>query len=315
MWQHHFGNQVKRVSLLIFFGMFLTFVSFGFSFNPLGQPPQQKCDNLQTSSQGQDESRIPQHIWQIFFSPSGGDKRDQLRYMSKWATMAPNYTYTLLSDPGGSSFVLNNFDTDVSAIYQLLRNPALKSDFLRYLLLYVHGGYYSDLDTRPVKHLKDWIPSELRPKARLVVAPEHDDGIYPNGEWQYPMQFCQWTIAAAPGHPALKRMIARAVVGLKDLAASQSVSIDRIRASDRQVWNATGPPAWTEMIFDAIKDADPQVTSLWNLSRLAEPKLFGDILLLPIDSFMTLSKEYKVLPGAGSHQLVHHDFAGAWKES
>jgi alpha 1,6-mannosyltransferase len=259
------------------------------------------------------EPRIPRQIWQIYFPPPGGDKHDQLRHISKWATMAPDYTYTLQGSHGGDEFVRSHFSNKIFETYRLLRNPALKSDFLRYLLLYAKGGYYSDLDTRPVRLLDDWIPAEHISMVGLIISFEHDDGINAAGYWPYPVQFCQWTIVAAPGHVALKRMIERSIRGLQDLAQAQNVRLDQINPTDRQIMNATGPPAWTEVIFEIIQKVAPEITSFADLSRLAEPRLYEDILLLPMDAFMTLSSEMKVLEGAGQNQLVHHDFSGAWK--
>ncbi|KAM5346117.1 hypothetical protein ACJ41O_009122 [Fusarium nematophilum] len=256
---------------------------------------------------------IPKQIWQIFFPPEGGDTHNQLRYLPDWIHNAPSFAYTLVGSEIGDAIVKDHFDAEILDAYRLVRNPAMKSDLLRYLLLWAKGGYYSDLDTKPVKPLEEWLPAQLAPKIRLIVAPEHDDGVHSGGKWPHPVQFCQWTIAAAPGHPALGRMIQRAVVGLQDLVAKQDIGIDRLSPSNGQVWNATGPPAWTEVIFEAIQKAAPDIASYKDLSRLAEPRVFGDILLLPLDAFMTLSNEMRVLEGAGQHQLVHHDFAGAWK--
>ncbi|KAL0938092.1 alpha-mannosyltransferase och1 [Colletotrichum truncatum] len=258
---------------------------------------------------------IPQKIWQIYFPPEGGDHHDQLRYVDEWKKNSKDFTYTLVGDELGDAFVSEHFDAEVAKTYKLLRNPAMKSDFLRYLLLSAEGGYYSDLDTRPVKPLDEWLPLEYKSRIRLMIAPEHDDGINSLGKWPHPVQFCQWTIVAAPGHLALKQMVRRALEGLQDLAAVQGVEINDLRPSSAQVWNATGPPAWTEVIFENIKKAAPEIQTYHDLSRFAEPRVFGDILLLPMDAFMTLSAEMRVLEGAGSHQLVHHDFAGAWKTS
>ncbi|KAK1994585.1 hypothetical protein LX36DRAFT_660422 [Colletotrichum falcatum] len=257
---------------------------------------------------------IPQTIWQIYFPPEGGDTHDQLRHVPEWTRNTPDFKYTLVGQEIGDAFMEEHFDSRTNDIYRLIRNPALKSDFLRYAILLRKGGYYSDLDTRPTKPLVDWLPKEFDGKVGLLVAPEHDDGINPAGWWPHPVQICQWTFAAAPGHPALERMLQRAITGLKDIANAQGVPLDQIRPLDRQVMNATGPPAWTEVVFETLRDMAPEITKYEDLSRISEPRLFGDILFLPLDAFMTLNEQEKAsLEGLGQHQLVHHDFAGAWK--
>ena len=131
----------------------------------------------------------------------------------------------------GDKFIQNDgrFKPDVLEAYRQLRNPGLKSDFLRYLLLWADGGYYSDLDTKPAKPLSDWLSSEMRSRVRLIVATKHDDGVHAKGKWLHPVQFCQWMIAAAPEHPVLERMIQRALVGLKDLTQNTQLELLRQR--------------------------------------------------------------------------------------
>ncbi|KAK2008247.1 hypothetical protein LZ32DRAFT_685544 [Colletotrichum eremochloae] len=263
---------------------------------------------------GGKETTIPQHVWQIYFPPEGGDTHNQLRNVPEWTRNAFGFKHTLVGQDIGDAFMEEHFDSRTNDVYRLIRNPALKSDFLRYAILLQKGGYYSDLDTKPAKPLVDWLPKEFDGKVGLLIAPEHDDGINPEGWWPHPVQICQWTFAAAPGHPALERMLQRAIAGLEDLANAQAVPIDQIRPLDREVLNATGPPAWTEVVFETIRDMAPEITTYEDLSRLSEPRLFGDILLLPLDAFTDLNEEEKAaLEGLGQHQLVHHEFAGAWK--
>lgn len=293
----------KIAIVCLFFIFFIAQLDSLFT-RPLFQP-----GIAQEGNQGV-ENLIPWKIWQVYFPPPGDEKHKQLRYVSQWVQNAPGFRYTLMDSEEGERFIReNHFGPEILSTFLEIQNPGLKSDFLRYLLLWTEGGYYSDLDTKPVKPLQQWLSPELGSKVRLLIAPEHDDGVSSYGTWPHLVQICQWTIAAAPGHKVLERMIQRAMEGLNELA--QKGDLDS--PSNEQVMNATGPAAWTEIIFEAIKETTSGVNSYQDLSRLAEPTLFGDILLLPIDAFMTLSDDMRVLEGAGQHQLVHHDFAGAWK--
>lgn len=89
----------------------------------------------------------------------------------------------------------------------------MRSDILRYLYLYLEGGVYSDIDTVALKPINDWVPPEFRDRARLIVGIEYDrrDNDYGWAEIPHWVQFCQWTIAAAPHHPVFISMVDRAL--------------------------------------------------------------------------------------------------------
>jgi alpha 1,6-mannosyltransferase len=117
---------------------------------------------------------------------------------------------SLVGHNEGNEFIKKHFSHNpkIAEIYHNLTNVGMKSDMLRYLLLDVFGGVYTDTDTLAIRPIDSWIPEEFRGKARLVVGIEFDrrDG----GPWAdipHWLQFCQWTIAAAPGHPVFKKMI------------------------------------------------------------------------------------------------------------
>jgi alpha 1,6-mannosyltransferase len=125
----------------------------------------------------------------------------------------------------------------VVEVYNNLPNVGMKSDLLRYLILDVEGGVYTDTDTIALKPIDVWVPPEYRDKARLIVGIEFDrrDG----GAWAdipHWLQFCQWTIAAAPDHPVFKRMVARVLHSVDELQRAsgqfRSYELDRTRRLD-----------------------------------------------------------------------------------
>lgn len=81
--------------------------------------------------------------------------------------------------------------------------------------------------------------------------------------------------------------------------------------------NSTGPAAWTDAVFEQIQMVDPNITDLRNLSGMAEPRLYGDILVLPIDGFgmgqiHSNSTSDGTIPEAA---LIRHMFRGSWRTS
>ena len=82
----------------------------------------------------------------------------------------------------------------------------LRADFLRYLLLAIEGGVYSDIDTELLKPIYEWVPDEFKSRTKLIVGLEADQNP-PVAGTTYPVQFCQWTLASAAGHPTMWTMV------------------------------------------------------------------------------------------------------------
>lgn len=279
-----------------------------------------------TASLPQDVSPIPRKIWQIWFKQTGASNRyvahPELRNTASWIGMNPDHKYTLVGRQWGDDFVREHFAGDKALVdtYLALQNHGLKSDLLRYLLLYTEGGVYTDIDTVALQPVERWVPAgrRLRAAAHAVVGIEFDRLDGPAwADIPHDLQFCQWTIAAAPGHAVFRAMADRALASLRALAAAQGggpvASLGPVSSFDTM--NSTGPAAWTDVVFDHIRRADPAITSLRNLSGLSEPRLYGDILVLPINGF-GMGQVHSGSTNDGSipdAALLKHLFSGSWR--
>ncbi|ORY68345.1 alpha-1,6-mannosyltransferase Och1 [Pseudomassariella vexata] len=269
---------------------------------------------------------IPRKIWQIFFTErsSTGALTDidteKLSDTASWLAKNPDYTYTLVGSNGGDDFVRRHFADNwpILRTYRALKNPGLKSDLLRYLILSVAGGTYTDTDTEAYRPIDEWVPAQYRNRTRVVVGIEFDrlDGPF-WADIPHDLQFCQWTIAAAPGHPLFSSMANRAVEALHELVRVHNTTLPRLKASSIEVMNSTGPAAWTDAVFEQLKLADPVgLTDLKNLSGITEPTLYGDILVLPIDGF-GMGQPHSMSTNDGSipeQALMRHHFRGSWRD-
>ncbi|KAF4119318.1 alpha 1,6-mannosyltransferase [Geosmithia morbida] len=221
--------------------------------------------------------------------------------------------------PGGKGFVEKHFadDRNVVEAYNNLTNVGMKSDLLRYLVLYVEGGVYTDTDTVALKPIDDWVPADIRDQVGLVVGSEFDrrDG----GAWaEIPhwLQFCQWTIAAAPGHPVFRKMIDRVLQSLDYLSGIYQLPLSQLHPSSFDVMNSTGPAAWTDVVFAQLQEYDPSLKDTSDLSFMEQPKLYGDALVLTIDGFgmgqlHSHSTNDGTIPEAA---LARHLFRGSWRD-
>lgn len=287
-------------------------------------------------------SLIPRNIWQIWFPQEGASERyvhhPDLRETAGWIGMNPDHRYRLVGRAWGDAFVQQQQQQqrqrqrfargaaatppagrdDLAATYAALRNHGLKSDLLRYLVLEAHGGVYTDIDTVALRPVDAWVPARYRGAARLVVGLEFDrrDG----GMWSeipHDLQFCQWTIAAAPGHPVFRAMADRALTSLHELAAFHNTTMAELKPSSFETMNSTGPAAWTDVVFEQIQLARPDITNLMNLSGIQEPQLYGDILVLNIDGF-GMGQPHSGATNDGSipeAALLKHLFRGSWRNS
>lgn len=202
--------------------------------------------------------------------------------------------------------------------YQNLTHVGMKPDLLRYLLLSVEGGVYTDTDTVALKPIDLWIPEKLRDKVRLVVGLEFDqrDG----GMWAditHPVQFCQWTLAAMPGHPVFPRMVAHVVQSVKKLSEKYHVALGELKPTSLEVMEATAPAAWTDVLFKELQEYEPSLSSTRNFSYMTEPRLYGDVLVYPIDAF-GMGQAHSGSTNDGSIPkiaLARHLFRGSWREN
>lgn len=273
---------------------------------------------------------IPPKIWQIFVPNSRKHLADQpfiidpsqLTDTASWIARNPNYHYRLVTSTWADAFVDEHFAAEhpeMAQTYHSLRNPGLKSDLLRYLILYVEGGVYTDIDTVALRPIDEWVPADARAEVRLIVGVEFDqrDGAMWS-EIPPTLQFCQWTIAAAPGHPIFMAIVSRAVESVRVLAGDvYGVDVEDLRPTSFEVMNATGPAAWTDVLFEQLQLADPGVTHLKNLSAMIGSRLYGDILVLSIDGF-GVGQVHSGSTNDGTYPdiaLVKHNFRGSWRVS
>ena len=192
----------------------------------------------------------------------------------------------------------------------------MKSDLLRYLILDVEGGVYTDIDTIAIRPIDEWVPKHLRDQARLIVGVEFDrrDG----GAWaEIPhwLQFCQWTIAAAPGHPIFQKMVHRVMQSVDLLSSTHGVPLQEINPESFEVMNSTGPAAWTDVVFEQLRHYDPSLNTTKDLSFMTDPRLIGDVLVLTIDGFgMGQSHSHSTHDGSiPEAALMKHRFRGSWR--
>jgi alpha 1,6-mannosyltransferase len=273
-----------------------------------------------SSVQGQASlAGIPKKIWQINLASVQTESLIRTQALT-WLTTNAGYTYTLMSDQGAKEFISKSFPSrpEIFQLYSGLNTRVLQADYLRYLLLAAEGGVYTDLDTEAKKSIDDWIPSKLHSKVRAVVGLEYDaqDDVPHWGGMQLPVQFCQWTLMSAPGHPLLANMVDHVTQAIPALAATQGHSIGDIRPSEDEILATTGPVAWSKVVFAELSRQMGEEISWRNITGMKDEdggRLFGDILVLPINAFGTGQEHSGSVREGSEHALLRHTFSGSWR--
>jgi hypothetical protein len=76
-----------------------------------------------------------------------------------WRESNPHLDIRLMDDSECSDFILEHFGSDVYFLYNSLPQPIMRADFWRLAVVYIYGGYYSDLDITCKKHITNFIGS------------------------------------------------------------------------------------------------------------------------------------------------------------
>jgi mannosyltransferase OCH1-like enzyme len=219
--------------------------------------------------------------------------------MEKFKTNNPDYLYLFWGDAELEIFV-KRFHPFLYQVYTNLPQPILKADLARYLLLETFGGVYSDLDTVPLRPLKDWADGHEK-QVGFMAGIEVDTTREDWRKW-YPrsLGLCQWTFAAAPGHPILSKTIYQAIKNVKSISISNPIHVVEM----------TGPAVWTDAILDYLL---PQKVVESDLRNMETPKLFGDVYVLPITAFSPGVGHMNAKEATDKEARVKHLFEGGWK--
>ncbi|KAF2623568.1 glycosyltransferase family 32 protein [Macroventuria anomochaeta] len=202
----------------------------------------------------------------------------------------PKYQAKFMTDEAANEYVKNAFAScpDIIEAYLGLTVLILKADLLRYLLLFDQGGIRSDLD--------------ISSNAGVVVGWEFDMG------WKQPFvrQFASWTIMAKPGSFHMLQVIEDKMEILRQKMHQYNMSVENITLEmTGYVVDFSGPRRLTFSIFKRLERTLNRTVTSDEVSEILQPKLIGDVLVMPGRSFAA----------SANVTLVTHHYAGTWKNS
>lgn len=169
---------------------------------------------------------IPKIIWQTYKDPFDSLTPYMHEAINTWKYHNPNYEHRYMDDFQARQFIIENFDQEWLDIFDSFPVGVMRGDLWRYMIIYIYGGVYADLDT----HCKEPIDVWLKDEYDMIVCPENN------------IHYCQWTFAAAPKHPVIKSVLDYIKENIKNADYDQ----------DHFVHKYTGPGAWTAGISRAL---------------------------------------------------------------
>ncbi|KAJ5356939.1 hypothetical protein N7517_011548 [Penicillium concentricum] len=106
------------------------------------------------------------------------------------------------------------------------------------------------------------------------------------------------------------------MAALQDFTIARGTTFSKLCPNISEVMELTRPFAWRDVVFRQLQKYKPDLLSLTDLSGLKEPRLVGDILVLPIDGF-GMGQRHSNSTSDGStpeDAYVQHKFQGSWKD-
>lgn len=265
---------------------------------------------------------FPRKIWQTWkVDPLDFAEKD-LNIARSWPAQNPAFRYEVLTDTNDLAWVETTFGPDgfnrldIVYMYRELTAKIIKADLLRYLVMYVEGGVYTDIDVEALKPVSNFIPERWDERnVDMVIGVEIDQPDYKDHPILGPksQSFCQWTFMCKPRLRVMMDLIENIITWLNQVAAEQSVPISQIRLDFDQVISGTGPSAFTKAILaDMSRRTGHNIT--WDLfHNLAESKMVGGVLVLTVEAFAAGQGHSDSGNHETKHAIVrHHYHASGW---
>jgi len=269
--------------------------------------------------------RFPRKIWQTWKVDALDFEERDLTTARTWTTKNPGYRYEVLTDNNDLYYVETHFGPeginrpDIVDMYRTLTAKIIKADILRYLIMYVEGGVYADIDVENLKPVERWIPDRYEENdVDLVISIEIDQPDFKDHPvlGKKSQSFCQWTFYSRPGLPLMLRLVEHIMDWLDGIAEKQKVPISEVSLDFDDVISGTGPSAFTAAVLEHMSNKLKRDVTWDEFHNLAESKLIGGVLVLTVEAFAAGQGH----SDSGNHNartalVKHHYHASLWPKN
>ncbi|CAD6575672.1 MAG: membrane-bound alpha-1,6- mannosyltransferase Initiation-specific [Tremellales sp. Tagirdzhanova-0007] len=265
------------------------------------------------------------------------------------------WALNFLNDTAAARWVTAHFaDSDIEWAWNYMHRGVLRADLLRYLLLLVEGGVYSDIDTLPLRPIEQWghtnpeyldisatdgksWRSLLTASPAVIVAIDVDVHSHPDWAkgWPRPLGICQWTISSAPSHPIFLDAVRRVVNSTRIVEAWENLRAQNISRIEK-----ARPPGWQYQVTQLLSMRRSRAMNVmewtgpglftdavlaflltryhvtWHRLRgLDHPLRVGDVMILPITAFSPGGEpDFRAETSESPQANVVHGFRASWKQ-
>jgi len=170
----------------------------------------------------------PQKIPKIIFQTYSTNKIHPAIYnnIMEIRKRNPEYNYRLINDNEGIEIMKTYCGDRVLNAFQQLILGAAKGDFIRYIILYLFGGVYLDLD------------ASIELDLNTFIHPNDEFVFFINGDVNLE-QFC---FMIRPRHELMLKVIEE--------------MITRIENKERNIFKATGPTLFNDVIYNTMNNSN-----------------------------------------------------------
>lgn len=194
---------------------------------------------------------FPKNIFQVWFQGCESVAKPKfIESMKGWAALNPTWNYACMSDTDLRK-ACRRFSRECLAVYDSLPAMHMKIDLGRYVLVYLHGGIYVDMDAYPLrgleysKHIQNAIRVYERENKHVLAISEANvngiesfvSGVYYNNAF----------MMSSPRNPLMKRFIENVLRNCKAFA--------RGNGGVREVQETTGPRSFSDFFRRVIKQS------------------------------------------------------------
>ncbi|KAG7697671.1 hypothetical protein KL933_002721 [Ogataea haglerorum] len=212
------------------------------------------------------EGEIENNIWQMW-QQRPDDKKFPVNcfpHIQRWRLVNDDYNHNLILTSEGESLVSDYLKDQVPEVLDaLLKLPdaRLKYEFLKYLIVYIGGGLFADIDTICAKPMKYWYESRIIP-GKLMVGISTD---YNDENWTLlynrRLSFSNKLFRAKSHHPFLAKLIARItyMVHNDDRITHEidwNTAFENLDSNGEPLTQCTGESVFTDTLFEYLNELE-----------------------------------------------------------
>ncbi|KAF5026590.1 hypothetical protein F66182_1316 [Fusarium sp. NRRL 66182] len=271
------------------------------------------------------QTGFPRKIWQQWSRIPHSVDQYEKAFVVSWTESNPQWRWEVLTKANELEYVKDHFGShgidrpDIVEFFSTVNSNIVRSDLLRYLVMYLEGGLYADIDVEALKPIHEFIPEAFHEEdIDLVIGIEADEPKFKN----HPIlgltscSFCQWTFLSKPRLSVMIRMVDAAMARIYKLAEQQGVPISDMKLDFYQIIGCSGPGLFTDVIMEYMNEHNMRESPItWDdFHGIDEPTLVSRVLVLPVQAFAAGQTHSR---SGTSHEtpkalIKHHYGASNW---